>query len=69
MKSNDPYHWTVALCPATESAGPLRKPKLFAYTGDIEGVFQAADEGESEVDFQVQQFVITRGAKAEPHED
>lgn len=64
MKPNDPHHWKVALCPAPASTGPIRKPKFYEFTGDIEGVLGFADEMESEVDFEVQQYVITRGRKA-----
>lgn len=64
MKPNDPYIWKITLCPATESSGPTHRPKMFEFTGDIEGALNAANEMESEVDFEVQQFVITRGLKA-----
>jgi hypothetical protein len=59
MKPNDPHHWTVALY---GEAGTDAE-SVTAYVGDIEGALSCADEQESEVEFEVARFVITRGAK------
>lgn len=62
-KPNLPHFWKVALCPATTSKGPMHRPKLFEFVGEIQGVLNFADEMESGVDFEVQQFIITRGRR------
>lgn len=62
MKPNAPHYWTVTLYGVAEPIAPRHSTS--AFVGDIDGVLGHADEQESQVDFDVQQFVITRGAKA-----
>ncbi len=64
MKPNDPHHWRIELCPATTPSGPMRSTKIFGFVGTVDEVLAEADELESEVGWEVQQFIITRGLKA-----
>lgn len=62
MKPNDPHHWTITLYGESEKG---RAPhEVENMTGTIEEALRHADEMESGVDFEVHQFVITRGAPA-----
>lgn len=64
MKPNEPQKWIVTLYGATGWHGANDRPghAKIEITGDIEAALQAADELESEVDFEVHRFVISRAA-------
>ena len=62
MKPNEPHHWTITLLGKFEPG--KKRIEQIEVIEDIEGALQQADELESAVDFDVLQFVITRGAKA-----
>ena len=62
MKPNDPHHWTITLHGKFEPG--KKRIEQIEVVEDIEGALGRADELESCVDFEVLQFVITRGAKA-----
>lgn len=62
MKPNDPHHWTITVHGKPQ---PRRRHiEQIECIGDIEHALQRADELESNVEFEVIQFVITRGAPA-----
>ena len=62
MKPNNPHHWTITL---HGKRTPGRKhTEQIECIGDIEDALQRADELESAVEFDVIQFVITRGPSA-----
>lgn len=64
MKPNIPHHWTVSLfCIAGPDQKNLRHSTT-VFVGGIDDVLGYADEQESEVNFEVEQFVITRGPAA-----
>ena len=58
MKQNDPHRWTVALY--GEGATSQRNFRQETVVGDIQTALNTADELESEVDFEVLQYVIRR---------
>lgn len=73
MKPNDQYRWTITLYSpsstkprADDSTEPVKPMDVsqITHVGDVQSVLGAADEQEDQVDFEVGQFVITRGEKA-----
>jgi len=61
MKPNDAHHWTITCIGYSKCGKQLVKSTEFA--GTVDGVMGYADEFESEVEFEVLQFQITRGLK------
>lgn len=58
MKPNKPHHWSITLYGCAAPNGP--RHAISEFVGDIEGALGAADELESEVDFEVHDFHIKR---------
>lgn len=61
MKPNEPHNWTIALYGVDATRHKNFRQELAV--GDIEAALGAANELESEVDFEVVQYVIRRHEK------
>jgi hypothetical protein len=64
MKPNKPHYWTITLHGKHEPG--KKRIEQVDFIGTCDSVLARADEFECEVDFDVLQFVITRGKRATP---
>lgn len=64
MKPNKPCEWAITVYGKAAKERPMHRTERFE--GTIGGALGFADELESEVDFEVYQFVITRAPQSKP---